>query len=317
MSDTINENFVKKHEIVKFDTSRTINENFGQYLDSEQSKLSHESTINKTKFGWVDIDNSFFLSQKPNMESIPSGLYNIKNCMQRGTYIEKKSVLIDEIFLVPDKLIADITDDLAKFWESKQKYKEYKITYKRGILTFGPPGTGKTSLINLVIAEICDKYNGIAVNMEDTSSFLRMSELLRSMEPDRPILAIIEDLDSFLNYNSTKEFLNILDGNNQIDNVVYLATTNYIERIEDRVKNRPSRFDRKYKIDYPNDDVRKFYFEKKLKPADLKKYDINKFVADTKGMSFAHLKELICSVVVMDANYEKTLAELKTMRELS
>ena len=153
--------------------------------------------------------------------------------------------------------------------------------------------------------------------MEDTSSFLRMSELLRSMEPDRPILAIIEDLDSFLNYNSTKEFLNILDGNNQIDNVVYLATTNYIDRIEDRIKNRPSRFDRKYKIDYPNDDVRKFYFEKKLKPADLKKYDINKFVADTKGMSFAHLKELICSVVVMDANYEKTLAELRTMRELS
>ena len=60
-----------------------------------------------------------------------------------------------------------------------------------------------------------------------------------------------------------------------------------------------------------------FYFEKKLKPDDLKKYDINKFVADTKGMSFAHLKELICSVVVMDADYGKTLAELRTMRELS
>lgn len=311
------ERISEEKKIIKIDGSMSIKENFGGYLDSSDSKLSHESTINKNRFGWVDIDNSFFISQKPNTESIPAGLYNVKTDMQRGVYIEKKSVLLDEIFLVPDRLIAEITDDLAKFWESKQRYKDYKITYKRGILTYGPPGTGKTSVINLTIAEICEKYDGIAINMEDTNSFLKMAELLRSMEPNRPILAIIEDLDSFLNYNSTKEFLNILDGNNQIDNIVYLATTNYIERIEDRIKNRPSRFDRKYEISYPSDEVRKFYIEKKLKPNDLKEIDINKWIADTKGMSFAHLKELVCSVIVMGVDYQKTINELKTMRELT
>lgn len=309
--------FISEHKIKIFDPSKSINENFGDYLDSSQSKLSHQSTITKEKFGWVDVDNSFFLSQKPNTDAIPPGLYNVKSDMQRGMYLEKKSVLLDEIFLVPDDLVAEITSDLDKFWKSKERYSEYKITYKRGILMDGPPGTGKTSLINLVINEICGKYDGIAINMEDTNSFLKMAELMRSMESDRPILAIIEDMDSFLQYNSTKEFLNILDGNNQIDNVVYLATTNYIDRIEDRIKNRPSRFDRRYTIGYPTPEVREFYIRKKLKPEDLEKIDLHKWVTDTDRMSFAHLKELICSVIVMDADYGKTMNELKKMKEVS
>lgn len=276
-----------------------------------------DMNISKDDFSWVRKNNSFFVTAKPNTETIPAGLYDIKVSMQAGVYLEKRSVILDELFYIPDDTIKKIVVDMNKFWNARARYEEYGITYKRGILMYGPPGTGKTSLINLLIAQIISEYNGIVLNVEDIDNFISMSHTLRALEPDKPILAIIEDLDSFMMYNSTKKFLNVLDGNLQVDNVVYLATTNYLDRLEDRIKNRPSRFDRRYEIGYPKDDARKFYFENKLKEEDLLKYPIDQWVKDTDQFTFSHLRELIASVVVMDNDYHDTIAQLRSMYTVS
>jgi len=54
--------------------------------------------------------------------------------------------------------------------------------------------------------------------------------------------------------------LNLLDGVKQVDNIIYIATTNYPELLEERILNRPSRFDRRFHIGTPSAEVRKFYF---------------------------------------------------------
>lgn len=272
-----------------------------------------DNRISKDQYAWVRKNNSFFISARPNVESVPAGLYDIKSSMEHGLYLEKRSVILDELFQIPDQSVLEIIADMKKFWGSRQRYADYGITYKRGILMYGPPGTGKTSLINLLIAQIIAEYNGIVINMESIDSFIPMANNLRSLEPDKPILAIIEDLDSFMSYNSTKQFLNLLDGNMQIDNVVYLATTNYLERLEDRIKNRPSRFDRRYEIGYPTREAREFYIKKKLKPEDLKDIDLQKWISDSEGFTFAHIREMIVSVIVMEGDYEKCVKQLKDM----
>lgn len=272
-----------------------------------------DDKISKAEYAWVRRNNSFFISARPNVESVPAGLYDIKSSMQHGLYLEKRSVILDELFQIPDQSVTEIVFDMEKFWNSKEKYEEYGITYKRGILMYGPPGTGKTSLINLLIAQIIKEYNGIVINMESIDSFIPMANNIRALEPDKPILAIIEDLDSFMSYNSTKQFLNLLDGNLQVDNIVYLATTNYLERLEDRIKNRPSRFDRRYEIGYPTKEAREFYLRKKLKPEDIENIDLHKWIADSEGFTFSHIRELIVSVIVMDGEYEKTIQQLRDM----
>lgn len=272
-----------------------------------------DNRISKDQYAWVRKNNSFFISARPNVESVPAGLYDIKSSMEHGLYLEKRSVILDELFQIPDQSVLEIIADMKKFWGSRQRYADYGITYKRGILMYGPPGTGKTSLINLLIAQIIAEYNGIVINMESIDSFIPMANNLRSLEPDKPILAIIEDLDSFMSYNSTKQFLNLLDGNMQIDNVVYLATTNYLERLEDRIKNRPSRFDRRYEIGYPTREAREFYIKKKLKPEDLEDIDLQKWISDSEGFTFAHIREMIVSVIVMEGDYEKCVKQLKDM----
>ncbi|NJO18646.1 MAG: AAA family ATPase [Thioploca sp.] len=61
----------------------------------------------------------------------------------------------------------------------------------------------------------------------------------------------MEDLESILKSNNPSTVLNILDGVNSFDNIVFLATTNYPEELESRIKNRPSRFDRRFYIGPP------------------------------------------------------------------
>ena len=51
-------------------------------------------------------------------------------------------------------------------------------------------------------------------------------------------------------------------------------TTNYPEKLGARIINRPSRFDKRFKIDLPNAESRKIYFEYLINGKDLK--DIGK-----------------------------------------
>ena len=269
--------------------------------------------LDKSIMGWFKRDNSFFPTKKPNKDSIPPGLYDIRNTMEEGLHIVRRDVMLDELFMLPDDNMMAVVDDLTKFWTRKDKYKEYGITYKRGILLYGPPGTGKSSLLNITIKRIIDDYSGIVLNVDSLSNFIPMVQLLRTMEPDKPILAVIEDIDSFLYNNSTKDFLNVLDGNLQVDNIVYIATTNYIDQLEPRIINRPSRFDRKIEIGYPNAEARRLYISKKLKAEDLAKIELEKWVKDTENLTISHIKELIISVAIMDNDYNETLKLLKEM----
>ena len=113
--------------------------------------------------------------------------------------------------------------------------------------------------------------------------------------------------------------MNILDGVDMIDKVVFLATTNYPERLGKRIINRPSRFDKRFKIDTPNKNSRKTYFEflfSKCKNAKVEEIDnIDKWVSDTDKMSIAHLKELFIAVVILGNDYDMALKNLKDMKK--
>jgi SpoVK/Ycf46/Vps4 family AAA+-type ATPase len=152
--------------------------------------------------------------------------------------------------------------------------------------------------------------------MNNLGSFIPMVHNIRALEPDRPILAVIEDLYEFLCNNSRDKFLNLLDGNMQVDGIFYLATTNFVKDLPASITNRPSRFDRLVEIKFPTAEARRIYIIKKLKPHDAERIGaemIEKMVKDTEGMSFSHLKELITAFVVMESDYNETIKRLQTM----
>jgi SpoVK/Ycf46/Vps4 family AAA+-type ATPase len=108
-----------------------------------------------------------------------------------------------------------------------------------------------------------------------------------------------------------------LDGINQIEKVVFLATTNYPEKLGPRIINRPSRFDKRFKIGYPNEESRRIYLEHLIGKdnIDSLNIDLQKWVVDTHEFSLAHLKELFTAVVILGDNYEDSLECLNLMKE--
>jgi SpoVK/Ycf46/Vps4 family AAA+-type ATPase len=126
----------------------------------------------------------------------------------------------------------------------------------------------------------------------------------------------MEDLDALTGEDKyvTSKLLNILDGIKQIEGVVYLASTNYPDKLEERVSNRPSRFDRRYRIEPPDSTIREAYIRFKLSKDDLKNINIQEWVKASEGFSIAHLKELIISTLVLGNSYSESLSHLKEMK---
>jgi SpoVK/Ycf46/Vps4 family AAA+-type ATPase len=97
------------------------------------------------------------------------------------------------------------------------------------------------------------------------------------------LVVILEDIDSIAgeSRSQTSRLLNILDGVKQIENVVYIATTNYPEKLEERITNRPSRFDRRYRVELPNEEIREAYIKHKLNDEDLAQINIKEWLTRT------------------------------------
>jgi predicted AAA+ superfamily ATPase len=269
---------------------------------------------------WGFLGNEEYMPSNNTVEKIPAGMYELQwNRQYSQITLKKQPFKTDELYHLPSFEIQDIIDDIKSFWDRKEKYKEYKFIHKRGILMYGEPGCGKSGIIQLIVNDLI-KRDGIVINIKDNEEverFLDFIPTFRNIEPNRPIIVILEDLDSIAGENSysTSKLLNILDGVKQIEGVVYIATTNYPERLQERITNRPSRFDRRYKVEQPNDEIRRAYIINKLNDEDKKGVDVEMWVEKTKGMSLSHLKEVIISVIVMGKSFDETIETLQGMKK--
>lgn len=94
-------------------------------------------------------------------------------------------------------------------------------------------------------------------------------------------------------------FLNELDGFAVNIGIVTLATTNHPERLDPAILDRPSRFDRKYPFNLPEQAERQAYismWNESLKPMlRLSDEGVVMISTQTEGFSFAYLKELFLS----------------------
>jgi hypothetical protein len=183
--------------------------------------------------------------------------------------------------------------------------------------------SGKSCTIQLIMEDVVNR-EGIVIKFTDPFLFTQGMRVLRQIQEDTPVVVIIEDIDSFLEMYNESEILNVLDGVNEVNKVVFLATTNYPEKLGARIVNRPSRFDKRFRIGYPSKASRRMYFEHLIGEGDENKLkqkisdlnlDLDRWVEDTDEMSVAHLKELFIQVVIIGDTYEESIETLKSMKE--
>jgi len=258
----------------------------------------------------VKYGNLFYPVQQTTA-ALPAGFYS-PNEDQIGYYLVKKSFDISEFLRFEGSESEVIIKEFSEFWSKKDLYDLHGEVHKRGFMLWGPPGGGKTSTALIIINDFIKNENGVVIEYAP-DYIMGAYESFRKVEPERKVLIVVEDIDTWCGHQGIEhQLLQFLDGNVKWSNTIILATTNFPERLPDRLINRPSRFDRVTKIDMPCESHREQYIAgKSKKMSDEQK---KKMVKDTKNFTFAHIKEMILSVEIFDLDYEETLKRLIKMR---
>jgi hypothetical protein len=261
---------------------------------------------------WSSGPNDTFRPSGPRREKLPSGIYTVDSD-QMGPYFIRTKVVTDNLIELDDAATARVLSSLRKFWKSRAQYQKRGVLYKRGLLLWGPAGSGKTATLGLLMAELL-RMDGLVFICQNPALLSTMLSVLRRIEPERNLIVVLEDIDELVQRFGEHDLLALLDGETQIDNVVNIATTNYPERLGARIVNRPSRFDERILVGMPNPPAREKYLRHITRHENMPDKMLAHWVKKTDGFSVAHLRELVIAVFCLDQSFEEVLERLSKMQ---
>jgi energy-coupling factor transporter ATP-binding protein EcfA2 len=272
---------------------------------NKEIKMSDESSIQYTRV------NGGYVRCGMTVKTLDAGFYDIVD-VGRGIFgLKPKVAVSDELIDLPGTVADDIFDDIGKFMQTGEQYKSYGLTHKRGYLFYGPPGSGKTSLGQMLAKRFIQKSNGIVVYVASACDFFESVSIMRDVEPGRPSMYLIEEADAIIN---NTHCLSILDGELSINGAVFVAMTNYKNRLPPRIANRPGRFDRVTLVNCPPESVQVEYL-KRVEARNGSRPDAPENIVKALSglpMSMAHLREAFISHVLMGLS----LPDLRTRFEI-
>jgi len=242
-------------------------------------KLSKITDFSKVKEG--DIINESDLALNSNdkyfqfkyiEEDVSGSKYEVKpgifSIMKNsdGYYLKQTKFVNDSILdeFVNTKHIEEVVDC---FFNNLHLYAEFGIEVpKRGVLLYGPAGSGKTTALNKAVQKYA-KDGKTLVLVWHTSKYeaYEVQDFIKSFNfvgIDKMIL-ICEDLGGMENdgvrMRSDSSLLSLLDNQEKTFTlpIMIIATTNYPENFAANLTNRAGRFDDKIKVGYPPPEARK------------------------------------------------------------
>lgn len=191
----------------------------------------------------------------------------------RVQYLNEYEISCDVIphsfdnIVLDEKVKQNIVNGLVNWDKSKNWYDEHQLVHKIGVFLYGKPGTGKST----VAKAISSMFGNAPILTIDPNNIMNSVNGILKMRKkyDGTIVVLIEDFDMYfksreeienveigLEQKKQKDFnqnaiFQLLDGVYSTDDTIYMATTNYRDRIDSALI-RYGRFDIQEELNYFN-----------------------------------------------------------------
>lgn len=263
-----------------------------------------------SKTQWAVIGDKEYIACASTMKILAPGMYFMSYNPTYGSVFIEHSLNTDDLIDFPDTIFDKAEKEIESFWRLNQEFKDYGFLHRRGFLLYGPAGGGKSCLVSRICKNIINSGGIVFECIKDINAFFNGLAQFRVVEPEREVVCIFEDIDALVEQFGETALLSVLDGENQVDHVINIATTNYPERLDKRLVSRPRRFDRIIKVEMPDENIRRVFFNQKLK---INGDDVEKWVEASEGLSFAALSEMVIGVKCLKNDFEEVVSRLKAM----
>jgi len=225
--------------------------------------------------------------------------YDVEISFLNAGYRDWDSVIMDS------DMKKEIHLNTIGFLKNCAQLGKYGVPSRRGIILAGEPGTGKTIVCKALMSE-ADKITCIATSADGMMGSGCISELFSIAQDLSPSIIFIEDID-FIGqerhdfYRGTAPLISLLaemDGIAEKTAIVTVATSNCFETLDKALSERPSRFDRVFRINRPTYQQRaelvKHISRKIPLSEDVREY----IVKETNGFTPAQIQEVVHGMVI-------------------
>lgn len=223
----------------------------GTYMKVTKNVVNERTSITKTKIEFIGIHKKKWYDKviEAASKQDKSNLMSVYPFKDSRRCIQQPKRSFDTIFNSEKELVIEH----VKKWQSNKDYYESNgIINKTGILLYGEPGTGKSTMFRALASYL--NYNLHVISLK---AYENEDELINRVSSIRAnSVVLFEDIDCVVqNRDDNKSnksdifgtLLNMIDGSLSPSNVVFAATTNHFDKL-DSALTREGRFDLKIEV---------------------------------------------------------------------
>lgn len=224
------------------------------------------------------------------------------------SFLPRPTVADDDLVL-PDGVLERIGAHVVGIGRHRDALRRFDQHLKRGLLLFGPPGTGKTHTVRWLLGTTPDR-TAIVLQGGSLGYVAEAAKLARAMTP---AILVFEDVDLVAVERGMfggpqpllYEILDALDGIGGDADIAFVLTTNRVDLLEPALAARPGRVDLALEIGLPDRTARRRLIDRysaELAFSDAARSD----AADrTDGTTASFARELVRRTVLRAAGEER------------